>query len=137
MIILQDSIEGVTPDHLHGFFEGWPNPPDRDTDLRVLSGSDVVVLAIDDHSANVVGFITAITDGVLAAFIPNLEVLPEYRGQGIGQRLVDRVRERLSDLYSIDLVCDASVQPFYEKLGFHRTQGMFIRNYANQSGRRE
>jgi GNAT superfamily N-acetyltransferase len=41
-----------------------------------------------------VGFITAITDGVLTTYLPQLEVLAEYRGQGIGSALVERTHVR-------------------------------------------
>jgi hypothetical protein len=40
---------------------------------------------------------------------------------------------QLSNLYMIDLLCDPDVQPFYERLGMHRTQGMLIRNYERQN----
>ena len=39
------------------------------------------MLARDD-AGRVVGFVTAISDGVLSAYIPLLEVLPEYQGAG-------------------------------------------------------
>jgi len=76
--------EGITPEQLQEFFEGWPDPPSPETHLRLLTNSDEVVLAVDDDSGAVVGFITAISDRVLSAYIPFLEVLPEYRGRGIG-----------------------------------------------------
>jgi ribosomal protein S18 acetylase RimI-like enzyme len=81
-----------------------------------------------------VGFISAISDGVLAAFIPNLEVLPEYQGKGIGLELTKRMLDSLKHLYSIDLMCDEDVQPFYEKLGMRRYSGMIYRYYENQAG---
>ncbi|MBN1873740.1 MAG: GNAT family N-acetyltransferase [Anaerolineae bacterium] len=129
-----NSTEGITPDHLHGFFVNWPNPPTPGTHLRLLRNSDVVVLAVDTSTGQVVGFITAITDGVLAAYIPFLEVLPAYQHQGIGQTLVRRMLERLQDLYMIDLLCDADVQSFYEQFGMYPAGGMCLRNYARQSG---
>jgi ribosomal protein S18 acetylase RimI-like enzyme len=96
MIAYQDSAEGITAAQLcGGFFAGWLYPLDAEAHLRVLQGSDVVVLAVDDASGGVVGFITAITDGVLAAFIPLLEVLPAYKNQGIGSELVHRMLAHL------------------------------------------
>lgn len=127
------STADISANDLHGFFVGWPNPPDPSTHLRVLEGSDEVVLAVD-NSGKVVGYITAITDGVLAAYIPHLEVLPEWQGRGIGSELVRRMLERLRDLYMIDLMCDPELRPYYERLGFRRSQGMVIRNYDRQSG---
>jgi len=133
MIHYTDSPDGISASQLNGgFFVGWLNPPDTDAHLRVLQGSYRIWLALDDDK--VVGFINAISDGVLAAFIPLLEVLPEYQGQGIGLELTRRMLESLDHLYSIDLMCDDDVVPFYEKLGMKRAGGMLTRNYQNQSG---
>lgn len=129
------NAESVQASQLDGFFVGWPDPPDTETHMRLLHGSDAVVLAIDDETNRVIGFITAITDGVLSAYIPFLEVLPDHQGHGIGTELVRRMVEHLRDLYMIDLLCDVDLQPYYERLGFMRSQGMVIRTYANQSGR--
>jgi len=46
-------------------------------------------------------------DGVLTAFIPWLEVLPGYQGQGIGAELMRRILDGTDRFYSVDLVCDA------------------------------
>lgn len=129
MIEYATTTEGVTPGMLHGFFSRWKAPRTPDDHLRILLGSDRVVLAIDTGASRVVGFITAITDGVQAAFIPLLEVLPDYRKQGIGSELVKRMLSDLADIPCIDLTCDPEVQGFYERLGMVRSVGMVVRNY--------
>jgi ribosomal protein S18 acetylase RimI-like enzyme len=129
------SAEGVTADQLHSFFVGWPNPPSPESHLELLKNSDEVVLAVDTESRNVVGFITAITDNVLAAYIPLLEVLPDYQNQQIGKALVEKMLARLSGYYMVDLLCDTDLQPFYEKFGMYRATGMLLRNYDRQTGR--
>jgi GNAT superfamily N-acetyltransferase len=134
MVRYTHTIEGISPEHLQGFFEGWPNPPSPEAHLRLLWNSDEVGLAIDDEAGLVVGFITAITDHVLSAYIPLLEVLPAYRHQGIGTEFVRRMLSRLSGLYMIDLLCDSELQPFYATFGMQPATGMTVRNYAYQSG---
>ena len=65
------SLEGIKADALDGgFWVGWPTPPTADQHLAILQGSEVVVLAIDDETGRVVGFVTAVGDGVLAAYLP-------------------------------------------------------------------
>ncbi len=87
-IICSDSLEELTPAQLSGgFFDGWPN----------------VILAVDEESGNVIGFITAISDGVL----------PAYQGQGIGSELVRRMLEKL-------------------RLGMQPYTGMVYRNYESR-----
>lgn len=128
-----NSVDDVTPDMLTGFFVGWPNPPSTETHLRLLNASYKIVLAIADK--RVAGFITAISDGVLSAYIPFLEVLPDYQGRGIGRELVRRMLDMLGTLYMTDLLCDDDVAPFYEPVdGMTRAGGFIVRNYEAQSG---
>jgi ribosomal protein S18 acetylase RimI-like enzyme len=127
MIEYTSSSDGVEPPDLEGFFVDWPTPPSAEHHLALLRGSSHLVLARD--GARVVGFATAISDGVLSAYIPLLEVLPEYQGQGIGTELVRRLLAVLGGLYMVDLVCDEDVVPFYERLGLQRLDaGMGLRN---------
>ncbi len=121
------SLAGVEPQHLQGFFEGWPRPPSSERHLEILEGSYRVVLARETGAPQVVGFANAISDGVLYAFIPLLEVLPSHRDRGIGSELVERLLEELNHFYAVDLMCDPELQPFYERFGMHRATGMIIR----------
>jgi len=134
MISYADSVDGITANWLRGFFVGWPDPPTPATHLKLLQNSAHVLLAVDDGAGRVVGFITALSDGVLAAYIPLLEVLPEYQGQGIGSELVRRMLDRLRGLYAVDVMCDATLQPFYARLGMQPYTGMILREYERQSG---
>jgi GNAT superfamily N-acetyltransferase len=128
------SADTITADQLHGFFVGWPNPPSPETHLAILRRSDAVVLAIDEETGQVAGFVNALSDGLLCAFIPLLEVLPAYQGRGIGSELVRLMLAQLGDLYAVDALCDADVQPFYARLGMQPAQGMMLRRYDRQSG---
>ena len=80
-----DNTDDIEPQQLRGFFVGWPSPPSLATHLKSLNQSQYVVLALDERTGNVVGFITAISDNVLSAYMPLLEVLPEYQNRGTGR----------------------------------------------------
>ncbi len=135
MITYTDSLDSVTAERLTGFFVGWPKPPSTETHLKLLRGSSRVWLAIDaDHGDRVVGFLTAMTDGVLCAYLPLLEVLPGYQGHGIAHELMERMLDDLKDMYVIDLVCDEKLQPFYEQFGMKPFSAMVVRNYDRQNG---
>jgi ribosomal protein S18 acetylase RimI-like enzyme len=137
MIEYTESIEGVTPDQLDGFFvdAGWPAYPSPETHLRLLQSSDHAVLAIDRDADTVAGFVTAISDGVLSAYIPLLEVRGPYQGRGVGTELMRRMLARLGGYYMVDLLCDPEMQPFYRRLGMRPATGMMLRNYDRQAGR--
>lgn len=133
-MIYKNELDGISSDMLKGFFVDWPNPPNLETHLKLLKNSSKVIIAVDCKSNQVVGFITAISDGVLSAYIPLLEVLPAYKNKGIGKELVSRMLKELDDIYMIDLCCDDDLVPYYDKLGMMRTNGMVLRNYNRQSG---
>jgi GNAT superfamily N-acetyltransferase len=120
------SAEGVDPHQLNGFFEGWPSPPSPEKHLAMLRGSSHVVLARE--ADEIVGFVTAISDGVLAAYIPLLEVRRQWRGKGIGLQLVRRLLAELDHHYMVDVVCDPELIPFYERFGMTPLAGMALRN---------
>ena len=135
-ISYRDTVARVRPDQLEGgFFAGWPNHPDPSTHLRLMRGSQWVWIAVEDAPDQVVGFITAVGDGVLSAYIPLLEVLGGYRGRGIGRELVTRMLATLRGLYMVDLSCDVDLVPFYEPWGFRPGTAMWRREYTAQGGR--
>ena len=117
-------VAELTPADLEGSFVGWPSPPSPERHLEILRGSDHVVLAREGDEGPVVGFVTAISDGILSAFIPLLEVLPSRQGHGIGSELVRRMLAELDGFYMVDLVCDATLEPFYRRLGLTAMTGM-------------
>ena len=119
--------QGIEAWHLAGFVVGWPSPPSPERHLEILRGSADVVLARDGE--RVVGFVTAVSDGVLSALVPLLDVLPDYQGHGIGTESMRRLLAGLEGLYIVDLCCDAALEPFYARLGLRTLdRGMGIRN---------
>lgn len=135
MVTYTDKTDGIDSSHLVGFFDGWPVHPDPETHLRLLKNSDHVLLAKDGD--RVVGFVTALTDGVLSAYIPLLEVLPDYRHQGIGKELVRLMLLKLEDYYMIDLTCDPALRNFYVSQGMSALTAMAKRNREHQAGRKK
>jgi ribosomal protein S18 acetylase RimI-like enzyme len=119
---------GVRETDLGGFFVGWPSPPSPAQRLALLRGAAHVVLARVD--GRLAGFVTALSDGVLCASIPLLEVLPEFQRQGLGKELVRRVLAEIGPLYAVDLACDDDLVDYYRSLGFAKVNGMVRRNAA-------
>jgi GNAT superfamily N-acetyltransferase len=57
-----------------------------------------------------------------------LEVLPEYQKQGIGKVLMEKILEKIKDLYMIDLICDQDLNSFYKKFDFKPYNSCILRN---------
>jgi GNAT superfamily N-acetyltransferase len=124
----RQDVGDLVAEDLTGFFVGWPAAPTPDQLLRVLQGSYRAIMAMDGD--RVVGFVAAVSDGVLTAFVPWLEVRPTHQGRGIGSALVHRMLDELTHLYSVDLTCDPLLRAFYARLGFTALDAMGRRNPA-------
>ncbi|AMC93615.1 hypothetical protein AOC36_06330 [Erysipelothrix larvae] len=120
-----------------GFFDGWPHPPSKQTHRQILSNSTVAFIAVDENTQKIVGFVNAISDGVLSSAIPLLEVLKPYQKQQIATKLMREIIQSLSHLYMIDISCDEALLSFYQKLGFQERKSAIIRNIEHQHGVKE
>ena len=132
MIKYIDTVEGVKPEKLKGFFVGWQNPPSPEKHLEILKNSAYAILAVDKKTGNVVGFINALSDKIFYSYIPLLEVLPEYQGQGIATKLMNLMLGKLKIYYAIDICCDKELEGFYERFNFNKVAGMIKRAYKNK-----
>lgn len=124
-----ETCVGVIPEQLTGFFTHWRTPRSPAEHLTILQGSDYVVLALDEANGQVVGFVTALTDSIQAAFVPLLEVLPAYRNHGIGTELMRRILRRLRHLPAVDLTCRPEMQAFYARFGMKPSVGAVLRRH--------
>jgi ribosomal protein S18 acetylase RimI-like enzyme len=89
----------------------------------MLKGSSIAIVAREQGSSRVLGYVTALTDQVVCGYISALEVRPECRHQGIGSALLLRVADRLK-VHGIYLSCAKAMVPFYEAAGFKQVVGM-------------
>ena len=133
-IIYSTNKDDLAPLEVSNFFEGWPEQPNEKVLRKSIENASYIVLAIDADKKKLVGYITALSDDVLSAYIPFLEVEQSYRKNGIGHALVEKMVEQLEHLYMIDLVCDKELASFYGEAGFESWHAMIFRNYRNQSG---
>jgi predicted N-acetyltransferase YhbS len=113
---------------------GWPHPPTPAAHLQILANSQHVIFAEDHETREIVGFVTAISDGVWAAAIPLLEVKPAWQHQGIGSELMRRMLAKLQHCYMVDLLCDPELVSFYERLGMQAASGACMRRFDHQAG---
>ncbi len=132
MIVYKTDLNGITKDQLKGFFVGWKDPLTPERHLEILQNSYIFVLAVDNEKNNVVGFVNALSDKLQFAFIPMLEVLPNFQNKGIGSKLMEIILSNLEHIDCVDLTCDPELQPFYERFKLLRSRGMVIRRYMER-----
>ena len=129
-ITYSNRLDDLSASQLDGFFVGWQSHPNREMHLEILRRSYAIWLALDGGQC--VGFVNSLSDGLFYAFIPLLEVLPDYQGCGIGTELIERMVKTLDKLYAVDIVCDESIAGFYKRLEFSQCVGRVKRNYGRQ-----
>ncbi len=118
----------INAGELDPFFHGWKAPPTAATRVALLKGSDFLATARDQ--GQLVGFIAAISDHAMHAFITLVEVLEPYQGKGIGKRLVELATDHYKGSYDIVLITDPDKGSFYKKFGFAEIYGMHIRDFT-------
>jgi ribosomal protein S18 acetylase RimI-like enzyme len=105
---------------------GWWEPEDEQSSSwidRMVEGSFCFAGAFTGD--RMVGMARAISDGASDAYIQDVTVLPDYRHQGIGRRLIAALIECLKEkkINWIGLVSEPGSQPLYERLGFEPLVG--------------
>jgi ribosomal protein S18 acetylase RimI-like enzyme len=97
---------------------GWSRPASEQDMAEVLQAGPAVG-AWDGE--RLIGFVRALSDGHLAAYVEDVIVNEEYRGGGVGEKLMRRLLEEVGDVANVSLFCEPAVVRFYEKSGFRRT----------------
>ncbi len=106
---------------------GWSSARKPEALQQALLNSHTLVSAWDGDL--LVGIGNAISDGFLVVYYPHLLVKPEYQGQGVGQQIVEILKQRYEGMHMQMLVADGEAIAFYQKCGFIRagkTQPMWI-----------
>jgi ribosomal protein S18 acetylase RimI-like enzyme len=92
-------------------------------DLSIAIANSEPVISLCD-AEKLIGFARATSDGIYRATIWDVVIHPEYRGRGLGSKLVETVLSHPRTTHQ---------QEFYEKIGFqtNKTITMVLHNQAN------
>ncbi len=79
----QKDLVDISSEQLSHFCVGWKYPISGEEMYLILQNSYRFILAKDGN--DVVGFVNSLSDGLRFAFIPMLEVLPNYKNKALLQ----------------------------------------------------
>ena len=119
------SIEAFVGAHVDGLIalmaqEGWAEyTRDAERTYRALTGPGVTTL-VAIVGGDVAGAIQVQSDGVIQAHLSLLLVEPNWRGVGLGSRLL---REGLERAGGVQLDIRTRTEGYYERLGASRSLG--------------
>ena len=102
----------------------WKDTYDPAEIPRLITGSFAFAVAADSNG-HAIGMGRAISDGVSDAYIQDLVILPEYRGKGIGTRILSVLIKhcKQAGLSWIGLIAEPDSDEFYVPHGFERMPG--------------
>jgi ribosomal protein S18 acetylase RimI-like enzyme len=116
----------IPPGALRRLFDhvGWDRPAQYEDVAAVLEAGPAVGAWCGEK---LVGFARALSDGHFAAYVEDAMVHREWRGRGIGERVLSLLLVEIGDVANVSLFCERPVIGFYEASGFRRTSYVLMR----------
>lgn len=118
-IEVDDSKDRIDREEVHRFLSEesyWAKGRPRDTQDRLIDEASRVVGLYDGERQ--IGFCRAFTDGLALAYLADVYVLDEYRGQGLGEALVREMIEHGPYAGVKWLLHTTDMHALYRKFGF-------------------
>ena len=120
-----DSCENIDFGEVSGLLKYYGlSDLDSDTQRQVFRNSYVTIFV--KKKDELIGVGRAISDGISQGAIYNIAVKDEYRGKGIGKRIVDEILKRLSGC-NVILYTHPKHIGLYEHWGFRRMSTSYAR----------
>jgi ribosomal protein S18 acetylase RimI-like enzyme len=103
----------------------WKENYDPTRIPSMIKGSFVFAIAVDGSTDHAVGMGRVISDGISDAYIQDVVVLKNYRGTGIGKKIVKKLLDYCLEkkLLWIGLIAEDNQSAFYTPLGFNKFSG--------------
>lgn len=98
----------------------WQESPEARNVIPDMIRGSFCFMTVRTGEGKMIGMGRVISDGYSDAYIQDVVVLEQYRGQGIGSELVRRLAKVCRDnkIGWIGLVAEPGTQAMYEKIGF-------------------
>jgi ribosomal protein S18 acetylase RimI-like enzyme len=125
IVVAAHAVRPIGADQVLALYgiQGWW--PDRTAEQvrDVLDSGPAVGAWRDDR---LVGFVRAVSDGALRAYLEDVLVAPEFRDAGLGRALIAAILGLLQPIPVISLFCEPGLAAFYEAAGFRLTRQVIL-----------
>lgn len=130
MLTLIHQLTPAQVEQLHQLYsqEWWSKDRALADVPTLLSNSDLLFGLWNEETQQLAGFCRVLTDWVYRAIVFDVIVAADYRGQGLGAKLIEHVttHPRLTQVECIQLFCTPEMRPFYEKYGFGQAEQLLM-----------
>ena len=98
----------------------WANQRQPDDIKRMLENSSLIIGLQEPNTGQLIAFSRLLSDGVYRATIYDVIVAEAYRGQGVGQQLMDAILNHptVQAVEQLSLTCLSEMVPYYQKWQF-------------------
>ena len=98
----------------------WKESYDSSLIHQMIAGSFIFAVVVDTSADKAVGMGRVLSDGVSDAYIQDLVILPDYRGHGLGKKLVDfLIKQCVSQgIVWIGVIAEPGSDRLYQSFGF-------------------
>jgi len=113
-------------DDLHKLYENewWTNNRSFEETKACVEGSQICIGLVNEKK-QLVGFARVLTDYIFKALIFDVIVSDEYRGNGLGDKLMSLIKKhpKLDKVKCFELYCLPEMFPYYRRHGFSEKVG--------------
>ena len=78
------------------------------------------------NNGELIGLARCVTDFSYCCYLSDLAVKKEYQKQGVGKKLIEKVREHIGEKVSLILLAANSAMNYYHKIDFEKADNAFI-----------
>jgi ribosomal protein S18 acetylase RimI-like enzyme len=127
IIELRQVTEWDTAEVVALYAEGgwWRDEWDAMHIPALISGSFIFLVAIDHDTGRAIGMGRVISDGVSDAYIQDVVVHTEFRGRGLGTRIISNLTGscRAAGIVWIGCIAEPGTEGIYRTAGFEEMKG--------------
>ena len=90
----------------------------------MFENANLIYFAYDN--GELIGLTRCVTDFSYCCYLSDLAVKKDYQKQGIGKKLVEKVREHIGEKVALILLSANSAMDYYPKINFEKADNAFI-----------